>query len=59
LQSSGKLGADGIFSSVNHNLPTGNMAVTGVMTDLNGATYIFQASPDPKHVINGVTIWKK
>lgn len=59
LVSQGEIGADGMFSSRNRNLPTSNMAVTGAMTDANGATYIFQASPDSKRVINGVTVWKK
>lgn len=59
MVSEGKVASDGIFSSVNHNLPTGNMSVTGVMTDLNGAAYIFQGSPDPRRVVNGITIWTK
>jgi hypothetical protein len=59
LVSDGKITADGIFTSVNRNLPTGNMAVTGVMTDLNGAIYIFQGNPDSKRVVNGVTVWGK
>jgi hypothetical protein len=59
LASDGKIGTDGVFSSTNRNLPTANMTVTGVMTDLNGATYIFQGSPDAKRIVNGVTVWTK
>lgn len=59
LGSRGKISADGLFSSVNRNLPDANMTVNGVITDANGASYIFQASPDSKRVINGVTVWKK
>ena len=59
LATDGKVASDGSFYSLNRNLPTGNMAVNGVMTDLTGATYIFQASPDPKRVVNGITVWGK
>lgn len=59
MASEGKVGSDGIFSSVNRNLPNANMSVTGVITDLNGAAYIFQGSPDPRRVVNGITTWVK
>ena len=59
LAATGKITKDGIFSSLSNNSKVNNMSVTGAMNDLNGAVYIFQASPDTKHVINGVSTWKK
>lgn len=59
LATDGKVSSDGLFYSTNRNLPTANMSVTGVMTDLSRATYIFQGSPDSKRIVNGVTVWAK
>ncbi|RFP11900.1 MULTISPECIES: FecR domain-containing protein [unclassified Duganella] len=59
LATTGKITKDGIFSSLSNNSKTNNMSVTGALNDLNSAAYIFQGSPDAKHVINGATTWKK
>lgn len=59
LATTGKVSADGQFSSLSNNSKTNNMSVTGALTDLANAAYIFQGSPDTKHVVNGVTSWKK
>lgn len=59
MATDGQVTKDGLFNSVNRYLPTGNMAITGAITDLNNATYIFQGSPDSKRVVNGVTTWIK
>jgi len=59
MATTGKIAKDGIFSSLSNNSKINNMTVTGALNDLSSATYIFQASPDTKHVINGVTTWKK
>jgi len=59
MVSSGKLTADGVFSSRDQGLSNANMGVTGVISSLNGATYIFQGTPDSKRVVNGVTVWAK
>lgn len=59
LASSGKVSADGQFSSLSTNSKTNNMTITGALSDLSNAAYIFQGSPDTKHVINGATSWKK
>lgn len=59
MTTSGKVASDGVFSSLSSNSRTNNMSVTGALTDLSSATYLFQGSPDTKHVVNGVTSWKK
>ena len=59
MATDGKVASDGLFYSTSRNLPTANMTVTGVMGDVNNATYIFQGSPDSKRVVNGVTVWTK
>ena len=59
MASSGKITSDGLFSSRDRGVPGANMGVTGVIGDLNGATYIFQGTPDSKRVVNGVTVWAK
>ena len=59
LASSGRITTSGIFTSRDGGLPGANMSVTGVISDLNGATYIFQGTPDSKRVVNGVTVWAK
>jgi len=59
MATSGKVSSDGVFSSLSNNSKTNNMSVTGALSDLSNAAYIFQGSPDTKHVVNGVTSWKK
>ncbi|ELX10623.1 FecR-like protein [Janthinobacterium sp. HH01] len=60
MASTGRVGADGLFSSTIFGIPSENMSVTGALNSLNGATYIFQGSPDAgRHMINGVTTWTK
>lgn len=59
LATTGKVSSDGLFSSLSNNSKTNNMTVTGALSDLANATYIFQGSPDTKHIVNGVTSWKK
>lgn len=59
MVTSGKVASDGVFSSLSNNSRTNNMSVTGALSDLANATYIFQGSPDAKHVVNGVATWKK
>lgn len=57
--SSGAVTSDGVFYSMNKNIPGANMDVTGVLNSLNGATYIFQGSLDNRRVVSGVTTWAK
>jgi hypothetical protein len=56
---SGLLNADGVFYSLNKNIPGANMEVTGVINSLKSATYIFQGSLDNSRVVSGVTSWAK
>ncbi len=56
---SGSLNSDGVFYSLNKNISGANMAVTGAMNSLTGATYIFQGSLDNHRVVSGVTTWTK
>ncbi|MYM38692.1 hypothetical protein GTP27_05050 [Pseudoduganella sp. CY13W] len=59
MASAGRVTSDGLFSSQTANIKTNNMSVTGALNDLTSASYIFQGTPDSKHVVNGVTNWKK
>lgn len=59
LGSSGKVGSDGLFSSVNRSIPGMNIGVTGLMTDVNNATYLFQGGLDGRRVVNGAIVWAK
>lgn len=59
MASTGRVQSDGIFSSTVQGTPVANMSVTGLLNDLNGATYIFQGTPDGKRIVNGVTVWTK
>jgi len=59
MAAEGKVTSDGLFSATNHYSPAGNMTVTGAMNDMNGASYLFQGSPDSKRVVNGITVWGK
>jgi hypothetical protein len=55
--SDGSITSDGVFYSLNKNIPGANMDVTGLLNSLNGATYIFQGSLDNRRVVSGVTTW--
>ncbi len=59
MGSSGKVQADGIFSSTNLASPGANMSVTGAIGSMTNATYIFQGAPDARHLVNGVTSWSR
>ncbi|MYN44000.1 hypothetical protein GTP23_02825 [Pseudoduganella sp. FT93W] len=59
MATTGKVGSDGVFSSLSNNSRSNNMSVTGALSDMANASYIFQGSPDAKHVVNGVATWRK
>lgn len=59
LGSTGKVGADGLFYSTNRSIPGMNIGVTGALTDLNHAAYLFQGGLDGHRVVNGAIVWTK
>ncbi|MBB3118058.1 FecR family protein [Pseudoduganella violacea] len=59
MASEGGVNSTGDFFGQNRYSPNSNMTVTGAMTDLNGATYLFKSSLDAKRSAGGVVVWKK
>ncbi len=59
MAAEGGVNSTGDFFGQNRYSPTANTTVTGAMTDLNRATYIFKRGLDEKRTASGVIIWKK
>ncbi|SFL48925.1 FecR family protein [Rugamonas rubra] len=55
----GKVGKDGLLGAQSKYLPSANLNISGALTNMNSAAYLFQGSLDERRSVSGIAEFKR